>query len=251
MTGRLTGKSAIITGATSGIGRIVAERFHAEGARVLVTGRDEARGEAVARDLGDGCVFVPADITDPAAVQNVVTSCVAEFGALDVLVNNAALDYNGDLLDSPAEEIRKVFEVNVFATIGMLQAAARAMLAHGGSIVNVTSRLATIGVPTMGVYSSSKGAIRSLTRSAAVELAPHGIRVNDVAPGLTSTPLYEAWLGGYPDPVAKSKEVAADIPLGRVATPDDVASAILYLASDESGYITGTTLPVDGGYTAQ
>ncbi len=121
----------------------------------------------------------------------------------------------------------------------------------GGSIINVTSRLATVGVLTMAIYSASKGAIRALTRAAAVELAPRGIRVNDVVPGMTKTRLYDPWLATQADPAQAEDEVVAAIPLGRLAQPDDIAAAVTYLASDEARYITGVTIPVDGGYTAK
>ena len=165
------------------------------------------------------------------------------FHRLDVLVNNAALDHTGDLIDAPMSEMRNIFEVNVFAAVRMLQASARAMGDNGGSII--------VGVPTMAIYSASKGAIRALTRAAAVELAPRKIRVNDVAPGMTKTPLYDAWLATQADSARVEHDVVAAIPLGRLAEPDDVAAAVTYLASDEARYITGATIPVDGGYTAK
>jgi NAD(P)-dependent dehydrogenase (short-subunit alcohol dehydrogenase family) len=120
----------------------------------------------------------------------------------------------------------------------------------GGSIVNVSSRLAVIGVPTMGVYGAAKGALSALTRHAAVELAPHGIRVNAVAPGLTATPLVDAWIAQQDDPETFATGVAANIPQRRIGTPEEVAAAIAYLAADESGHVTGASIPVDGGYTA-
>jgi NAD(P)-dependent dehydrogenase (short-subunit alcohol dehydrogenase family) len=133
----------------------------------------------------------------------------------------------------------------------MLQAAGRVMArGGGGAIVNVSSRLASIGVPTMSVYSASKGALLALTRAAAVELAPQGIRVNAVAPGMTRTSLFEAWLAAEPDREASLGRVLGGIPQQRLAEPGDVAAAIAYLASDESGHVTGASLPVDGGYTA-
>jgi NAD(P)-dependent dehydrogenase (short-subunit alcohol dehydrogenase family) len=144
-----------------------------------------------------------------------------------------------------------VFETNVLGAYRMLTRIARALKARdGGSIVNVTSRLASIGVPTMAVYGASKGALLALTRGAAVELAPYGIRVNAVAPGMTATPLMEAWLADQPDPEASAAEVARTIPQGRVGTPEEVAAAIAYLAADESAHVTGASIPVDGGYTA-
>ncbi len=132
----------------------------------------------------------------------------------------------------------------------MLQAAACAMRGRGGSIVNVTSRTAAVGVPTMAVYGASKGALTSLTRGAAADLARAGIRVNAVAPGFTETPLLTAWLAAQSDPEAIRLKVAEQIPQGRLATPADVAAAILYLASDEAAHVTGAVLAVDGGYTA-
>ena len=132
----------------------------------------------------------------------------------------------------------------------MIQAAAPALAERGGAIVNVTSRLAHIGVPEMAVYGASKGALRALTHGAAVELAPLGIRVNAVAPGMTETPLFSEWIAERPDPEAARAEVEAQIPLGRLASPEDVAEAIVFLAGDGAAHITGATLPVDGGYTA-
>ncbi|MCV7225785.1 SDR family NAD(P)-dependent oxidoreductase [Mycolicibacterium komossense] len=252
MAGRFDGKAAIVTGATSGIGRTIAARLHDEGAAVVITGRDEQRGRDVVQRLGDRARFVAADLTSAEGADTVVDTATAVFGRLDVLVNNAAVDHTGGLIDTPMAEIRETFEVNVFAAIRMLQAAARAMTeSGGGAIVNITSRLATIGVPTMAIYSASKGAMRSLTRAAAVELAPKHIRVNDVAPGMTKTPLYDAWLAAQADPAQTEDDVVGAIPLGRLAHPDDVAAAVAYLASDDARYVTGATMPIDGGYTAQ
>jgi NAD(P)-dependent dehydrogenase (short-subunit alcohol dehydrogenase family) len=251
MPERLAGKAVVVTGATSGIGTATAIRLHAEGAYVLVTGRDADRGRALSDSLGERVRFRAADITDPDAADGVIDACIASFGSLDALVNNAALDHTDDLMSTPMARIREVFEVNTFGTIAMIQAAARAMAERGGSIVNITSRLALVGVPTMAVYAASKGAVHSLTRSAAVELAPRQIRVNDVAPGMTRTPLYESWLAGTPDSDRTERDVVSRIPLGRLAIPDDVAAAVAYLVSDDSRYVTGTTITVDGGYTAQ
>jgi NAD(P)-dependent dehydrogenase (short-subunit alcohol dehydrogenase family) len=251
VTGRLGGKAVVVTGATSGIGWATAVRLHADGAAVLATGRDRGRGTALVRSLGDRANFVAADLTDPSAAEEVLGACVASFGAVDGLVNNAALDHTSALESVSMADVRKVFEVNTFAVIAMTQRAARAMSGRGGSIVNVTSRLAFAGVPTMAVYAAAKGAVHALTLSAAVELAPRGIRVNEVAPGMTKTPLYAAWLAGSPDPAETERDVVARIPAGRLAAPEDVAAAVAYLVSDDAQYVTGTTIMVDGGYTAQ
>jgi NAD(P)-dependent dehydrogenase (short-subunit alcohol dehydrogenase family) len=243
---------ALVTGATSGIGAETARRLHHDGFAVLLTGRSSERGEALAHQLGPGAAcFVPADLTKDGEPDRLLQYALDRFGTVDAVVNNAAVDHTGALLNVPAAEIRDTFETNTFAAIAVLQAAARTMRHSGGSIINVTSRLAAIGVPMMGVYSASKGAIKALTDAAAVELAPYNIRVNAVAPGMTRTPLYEAWLRSHNDPQATARKVADGIPLGRPATPQDVAGAIAFLASPSADYITGITLAVDGGYTAQ
>jgi NAD(P)-dependent dehydrogenase (short-subunit alcohol dehydrogenase family) len=249
-SGRLDGKAIVVTGATSGIGLVTATRLHAEGARVLVTGRDIDAGRQLARSLDERVRFVAADLTETDAAAVVVDACRDAFGCIDGLVNNAALDHTDELVCTPMPAIRQVFEVNTFAAIAMIQAGAAAM-ERGGSIVNITSRLAIAGVPTMGVYAASKGALQALTLSAAVELAPLAIRVNDVAPGMTRTPLYDTWLARTPDPGQTEREVQSRIPLGRLAAPEDVAAAVAYLVSDDARYVTGTTIRVDGGYTAQ
>ena len=251
MTLRLDGKAVVVTGATSGIGWATALRLHAEGACVLVTGRDPGRGRDLVHALGDRVEFVAADLTDPEAPDVVLRACVESFGAVDGLVNNAALDHTAAFESAERADIRKVFEVNTFSVIAMMQAAVRSMDGRGGSIINVTSRLAYAGVPTMAVYAASKGAIHALTLTAAVELAPRGIRVNEVAPGMTKTPLFDAWLADLPDPAGTERDVVSAIPAGRLAAPQDVAAAVAYLASDDAGYVTGTTIRVDGGYTAQ
>lgn len=236
---------ALITGASRGVGAVTAERFRERGYRVV----------AVARSLRtrrtDPLLEVGADLADPQAAPEVVSTTLEAFGRLDVLVNNAALDLAAPLLETPHEEAQRIFAINALAPLWMIQAAGAALAdGGGGAVVNVTSRLAHIGVPEMAVYGASKGAVRALTHGAAVELAPLGIRVNAVAPGMTETPLFSEWVAESDDPEARRAEVVARIPLGRLATPDDVAAAILFLASDAAAHITGVTLPVDGGYTA-
>lgn len=250
VAGRLDGKAIVVTGATSGIGMVTATRLHAEGARILVTGRDIDAGRQLARTLAERVRFVAADLTEADAPTAVVDACRDAFGCVDGVVNNAALDHSDELLSTPMPAIREVFEVNTFAAIAMIQAGAAAM-ERGGSIVNITSRLAIAGVPTMGVYAASKGAMQALTLSAAVELSPLAIRVNDVAPGMTRTPLYDAWLANKADPVQTERDVVARIPLQRLGLPEDVAAAVAYLVSDDAQYVTGTSIRVDGGYTAQ
>jgi NAD(P)-dependent dehydrogenase (short-subunit alcohol dehydrogenase family) len=246
---RFTGKVIAVTGATGGIGTAAARRLAAEGGALVLTGRNRDSGAALLAELGEGrTTFVAGDVRERATADRVVAAALEHHGRLDVLVNNAAMDHTGDVLETPMGEVRELFEVNVFGALHMLQAAGRAMRGRGGAIVNVSSRLASIGVPTMAMYSAAKGALLSLTRGAAVELAPERIRVNAVAPGMTRTPLFEAWAAAEGSDVVGA--AAAAIPQGRFATPEEVAAAIAFLASDEAAHITGASLPVDGGYTA-
>jgi NAD(P)-dependent dehydrogenase (short-subunit alcohol dehydrogenase family) len=193
----------------------------------------------------------------------VVRAALTAYGRLDVLVNNAGVDYSGvHVLGSDPATSRRVFEVNFFAPLALLQEAARAMAAGaatahsgaaanhaGGAIVNVASRAALVGVRGMAVYGASKAALVALTRAAALELAP-GVRVNAVAPGMTEGPMMQAWIDRQANPAAFTAELVAGVPTGRMATPEEIATVVLFLASDEASYVTGAVLPVDGGYTA-
>jgi NAD(P)-dependent dehydrogenase (short-subunit alcohol dehydrogenase family) len=251
MSGRLEGKVAIVTGATEGIGTAIAEAFVAEDARVVAVARRPDPGKRLAARLGDGCRFVAGDVADPATAERAIGEAKRRFGPLDVLVNNAGLDLSGvPLLESTEAQARDVFEVNVFGALQVMLRAARAMAGRGGSIVNVTSRLAHVGLAGSAVYGASKGALHALTRGAAVEWAPLRIRVNAVAPGLTETPMIRVWIEAQTDPTSFRSEREASIPLGWFADPSDVAAAVVYLASDEADAVTGASIAVDGGYTA-
>ena len=269
--GRLRGKVAIVTGGSAGIGAAIVRRFAAEGAAQVVVGTPDGaeRKRAALARLAGRATYIGVDITEPDAAARVVDAALRGFGRLDVLVNNAGIDYSGvDLLELEPGYSHRVFEVNFFAALTLLQHAARAMGAGvqaaadpgaggdpaadpgaGGAIVNVASRAGLVGVRSMAVYGASKAALISLTRAAALELAP-GIRVNAVAPGMTEGPMMRAWIESRPDPAAFERDLVASIPQKRMATPEDVAAAVLYLASDEARHVTGAVLPVDGGYTA-
>lgn len=244
---------AIVTGSTSGIGLVVAKKLADDGFAVVVTGRSQERGTEVAESIGDRAIFIQSDLTQAGAPQALVRETVERLGRLDVLVNNAAIDHTNDLLEVTEDEIRTTFETNTFAPMSMAIAAAQVLKnqGSGGSIINVTSRLASIGVPTMGVYSASKGAMLAFTTASAVELAPFNIRVNAVAPGMTRTPLYDEWIASLPNPEEKAAEVANAIPLGRIAESEDVAAVVAFLASEEASYLTGASIPVEGGYLAK
>jgi len=242
----------IVTGGSAGIGAETVRRVYSEGANVLLVGRRAPSAVPVLDELDPSRRrYITVDLNDDGAPEAIVEEAMGAFGTLDVLVNNAGEDYTRPLLDAPIEDVRRVFETNFFAAFRMLQAAARVMTQRGGgSIVNVTSRLAVVGVEDMTVYGASKGALRTLTRGAAIELAPANVRVNAVAPGMTATPLYDAYLERQPDPQAVDRGVRSAIPQGRLANTADVAAAIAYLASDDAAHITGHSLAVDGGYTA-
>jgi NAD(P)-dependent dehydrogenase (short-subunit alcohol dehydrogenase family) len=250
---RLDSKVAIVTGATAGIGLAVAHRFVAEGASVVAVSRSAEAGARLADELGgaDRIRFVSGDVADEATAPRALDVATRWRGGLDVLVNNAGVDHTGPLLTTPSAEVMEIFQTNFFGALRMLQVAGQAMSERsGGSIINVTSRLASIGVSTMTLYGASKGALLTLTRGAAIELAPLGIRVNAVAPGQTRTPLTEAWIAQQEDPVAGEAAAVARIPQRRFAEPDEVAATVAFLASDEAAHITGASIPVDGGYTA-
>jgi len=249
---RLEGTVAIVTGATAGIGEAIARRFVAEGARVVAVARRPGPGAQLVEQLGgpQHACFVAGDVADPGTAREVLATAVRWDGP-HVLVNNAGVDHTGPLLETDPKEVRDIFEINFFGALSMLQAAGRAMADRGGgSIVNITSRLASIGVPQMALYGASKGALLALTRGAAVELAPLGVRVNAVAPGLTRTPLVEDWLSRQPNPAETEAHALSGIPQRRLAEPEDVVAAALFLAADESAHITGASIAVDGGYTA-
>jgi NAD(P)-dependent dehydrogenase (short-subunit alcohol dehydrogenase family) len=247
---RLAGKTAIVTGATAGIGAATSRLFAAEGARLVLVGRRLEAGRRLVGELGqDRAIFLQGDVTEEDTASQAV-ELAHRFGSVDILVNNAAVDYTSNLLDTDLADVRRVFDTNFMGAFLMFRAAAQSMRTSGGSIVNVTSRTASVGIPAMAVYSASKGALLSLTRAAAIELAPHKIRVNAVAPGLTKTPLWDAWRGQQRDPITFQQHIEGTIPQGRLAEASEVALAILFLASDESSHITGASLAVDGGYTA-
>jgi NAD(P)-dependent dehydrogenase (short-subunit alcohol dehydrogenase family) len=248
---RLEGKTAIVTGASKGIGEAIARRLHSEGASLVLVSRNSDEGEAVASEFGDAAVHVAGSVADPATADRAV-SAAAGLGGVEVLVNNAGIDLVQKVHEIEEEDARRVLETNFFGTLWMLRRVGAELLANGrqGSIINVTSRLASIGVPGMALYGASKGAVLALTRGAAVELAASGIRVNAVAPGMTATPMFDEYVEAQPDPMDARDQVASAIPQRRLATPDDVAAAVAYLAADESAHVTGASIPLDGGYTA-
>ena len=249
--GRVDGKVALVAGAGGGIGGAGAEALAREGAAVLVTDIDAAAAEATAGRIGAAggrAVSRGLDVRDRGAVDAAVAAAVREFGRLDILLECAGISHRGNFLDLDPSVWDRIIAVNLTGMFHLGQAAARQMVQHGdgGSIINVTSQLAEVARPERAAYVASKGGGHSLTHSMAVDLAAHGIRVNAIAPGPTLTGLTRA---SYTDPEAR-RATEALIPLGRLGQPDDLIGAVLFLASDESRWVTGSTVTVDGGYLA-
>ncbi|GAA3513350.1 SDR family NAD(P)-dependent oxidoreductase [Aeromicrobium panaciterrae] len=258
--GRLRGRVALVTGSTHGIGRATAARFAAEGADLVITGRDEAAGASAAEEvsrLGEGrAVFVPADVTDETAVAHLVKRATEEFGRIDILVNNAAgIDQMRQKQDGAAhnldlDTVRRLLDVNLVGVLAVVKHVVPVMMRQDhGSIINISSVAAHLGHPGIDTYTAAKGAIISLTRSFAVEYAPHGIRTNCVVIGFVP---HDDERATHQPGMAGPPEVFLDVQLTRLGIPDDIARASLFFATDEdSGFVTGQTLIVDGGVSAR
>jgi 3-oxoacyl-[acyl-carrier protein] reductase len=251
MNGRLSGKVSLITGAGQNIGRAMAERFAAEGSAVGVVDIDAGRAARVADGIaasGGRALALQVDVTDEAAVEAMVERVVAELGALDVLVNNVAATVNKGLLDTTLAEWERVLAVTLRSTFLCSRAAASAMIAagHGGAIVNVAATSGLRGIRNKFAYAVAKSGVLNLTRAAAMELAPHRIRVNTLTPTQSGSPVGMADEEYSADRAGEAK----GIPIGRFGQPADQAAAALFLASDEAGFITGANLVCDGGLLA-
>lgn len=242
---RLKNVTALVTGASSGIGEAVSSHFRREGARLLLTGRKERLDTAQPDDL-----YIPGNLNDEAFVEALARQAAESLGTVDVVVLNHGLQASSPLTEMPYADARNVLESNLLSAFLVMKHFAPLMPQAGGSFVCVGSRLGMVGKPGEVLYSAAKGGLIMLAKGAAIEWAQRNIRVNVVAPGLTVTPTIEASIQRSSDPEAYRRERESQIPLQRLATPEEVADAILFLASPESSYITGAVLPVDGGYTA-
>ncbi len=248
-TKKLTGKVAVVTGASKGIGAAIAKHLAAEGAAVVVNyasskdGAERVVGEISGR--GGRAVAVKANLAKQADINQLFAETKKAFGQIDVLVNNAGI-YEFSPVEAITEEhFHKQFDLNVLGLILATQAAAKQFGPAGGSIINISSVVSTLGVPNAAVYSGTKGAVDAITRSLAKELGPRGIRVNAINPGMVETE------GVHAAGIAESdmrKQVEAQTPLGRIGQPQDIATAAVFLASPDSAWITGETLTIAGGY---
>lgn len=244
MSELLKNKVCIVTGSTRGIGKEIACLFASQGAEVIVNGTKVGSAEQWIHESKYSQRFHSYyfDISDPSEVRQIIMAIKKQFGHIDILVNNAAIEFNELIGMISRENMEKMFKVNVYGTIEMIQAVSRIMARNenGGSIINISSMVGLRGNPGQLVYSATKGAIIALTKSAAKELAPKKIRVNSVAPGLTQTEMMDQ------ADIEKLQGRISNICMGRIAQPSDIAGGCLLLASDYSGYISGQVLPVDG-----
>ncbi len=254
MNPRYEDKVVLVTGGTSGIGRETALAFAKEGASVVVTGRRAGLGAEVVAEIeqlesGRGH-FIQADVTKPEDIERMVSETVSKFGRLDVAFNNAGLE--GEVVpvtEQSLENYERVFSANVLGVLLSMKYEIPAMLeTSGGSIINNASIAGLIGMPGLSVYAASKHAVIGMTKSASLEWGKEGVRINAVAPAAIETDMFERFTGG--DDNAKA-QFAEYHPIGRVGKPEEIASAVLWLGSDEASFMVGHTLTVDGGFTAQ
>ncbi|PRG77676.1 short chain dehydrogenase [Burkholderia multivorans] len=248
----MEGKVALIFGATSGIGSATACMLAELGATVIVAGRREVEGQTVVSRIGTRggrARFVRADVSVEDDVSRVVRDTVARYGRLDAAVNNAGIELSGTITDITEAEYRRVFDINLWGVACSMKHEIRAMLAHGGgNIVNTSSIAGHVGIANFALYNASKHGVEGLTKTAALECAQHNIRVNAVAPAFIATPMVERFVGLEGE---RREQLAAMHPMHRLGKPDEVAAAIAFLLSGASGFTTGTSLKVDGGWIAQ
>ena len=255
MTDRVRDKVAIITGAARGIGKAAAIIFAREGAKVVIADLDDQGALDVVNQIkaeGNEAMFVRTNLTSAADVEALVAKTVETYGKLDILYNNAGINLFAQLVDTKEEDWDKVMQVNVKSVYLTCKFAIPVMKERGyGVILNTASAAAIVGLRNLAAYTASKGAVLQLTRNIALDYAKNGIRVNAICPGVTATEMTEKVILDDPDPVAARARFDRVIPRGTMAVPSEIAMAALFLVSDESSYIVGAAIPVDGGYTAE
>jgi NAD(P)-dependent dehydrogenase (short-subunit alcohol dehydrogenase family) len=249
---RLEGKRAVVTGAGAGIGRSIALRLASEGARVALADVDEEAAEKVASEIDGETLVRRTDVTRAEEVEELVASAVEAWGGLDVMVNNAGVGVAATVVDTTEEDYERVMDVCVRGTLlGMKYAIPAIRNAGGGSVINMSSVAALVGITDRAVYSAAKGAILSMTRAAAIDHIGEGVRVNCIAPGTVDTPWIDRITSGYDDPEEARAKMQARQPHSRFVTPEEIAAMAAYLASDEAASCIGACMIVDGGVTAR
>ncbi|WP_066517553.1 SDR family NAD(P)-dependent oxidoreductase [Curtobacterium ammoniigenes] len=255
MSGRVAGKTIVVTGAGSGIGAAIARGLAAEGANVVLADLNDAAADAVAASIaeaGGASLAVRVDVTDRRTVREAVARTVDRFGRVDVWFNNAGMNAPMPFLDITEENFERIMRVNAVGVLVGIQEAARQFIAQrgGGKVINTASIAGRTGFPSFAPYSASKAAVISLTQAAARDLAPHGITVNGFAPGVVATPLWtqlDADLAAMGAADAGFDSMTSDILLGRAAQPEDIVPTAVFLAASDSDYITGQIIPIEGG----
>jgi len=254
MSQKLQNKVALVTGGTSGIGRASAIALAKAGAKVVVSGRREAEGQETVRQIeaaGGQALFVKADVANEADVINLVTKTVEKFGGLHIAFNNAGVEgHPAPIAQATAEDYQHVFDINVKGVILSMKHEIPALLkSGGGSIINTASVAGLVGMPGAGIYVASKHAVLGLTKSAALEVAKQGIRVNAISPAAIQTDMLDRFTGGVQTDTGKY--LTSLHPIGRIGQADEIANPVVFLASDDSSFITGQSITVDGGLTSQ
>ncbi|AOZ69254.1 3-oxoacyl-[acyl-carrier-protein] reductase [Rhodobacter xanthinilyticus] len=238
----LTGKTALVTGASGGIGAEIARALHAAGAKVALSGTRVEPLEALAAELGEGAFVCPANLSDAASVEALPKAAAAAMGGLDILVNNAGITRDNLFMRMSDDEWQSVIDVNLSSAFRLMRGSLRGMMkARWGRIINITSVVGATGNPGQGNYAAAKAGLVGMSKSLAYEVASRGITVNCVAPGFIATAMTDKL-----NDEQKSK-ILTQIPAGRMGAPEEIAAAVLYLASPEAGYVTGATLHVNGG----
>lgn len=244
---RLSDKVAIVTGGTSGLGAAIVKRFLEEGAQVVFTGRNEERGQSLVKELGENSRFIAQDVTDYDQWDEIIDYAVKEFGKVNILANVAGMGINKLIKDLEPEEFKKVIDIDLNSIFYSTKKIAPIMeKAGGGSIINIASVSGIRGSELLAAYNAAKFGVRGLTKASAAEYVEYNIRVNSILPGPIKTPIFDTFEGG----AEMLKYYESVIPMGHAGEPLDIANAALFLASEESKFMTGADLVVDGGYSA-
>jgi NAD(P)-dependent dehydrogenase (short-subunit alcohol dehydrogenase family) len=238
-------KIALVTGGATGIGFAIAKKLVCQKHRTIIVGRNLDKLKKAQDELGSLCIIKQCDLNDLDGIATTIETITAEFGSIDVLVNNAGINLKKEFINVTNEEFQKIFQTNVMSVFAMSREVAKVMMKQkNGSIVNISSMAAKYGLPKVAAYAASKSAVEGLTRVMAVELAPHGIRVNCIAPGFIMTSMSNIALNGD---LERKERVLSRTPMGRLGNPEEIAETAFYLSSEQASFITGAILTVDGG----